>query len=97
MGYRRRRHLGVPAIQFEIVDRGRDEPLTLKQVRGLDAVLPALLARDLHPTAVAGFLMTAQPDLRIDGQPKSVRDWLLHGESVGPVLELIEIADWTAT
>ncbi|PBD10505.1 hypothetical protein BI295_25145, partial [Mycobacterium avium subsp. hominissuis] len=51
----------------------------LKQVRGLDAVLPALLARDLHPTAVAGFLMTAQPDLRIDGQPKSVRDWLLHG------------------
>lgn len=86
-----------PAIQFEIVDRGRDEPLTLKQVRGLDAVLPALLARNLHPTAVAGFLMTAQPDLRIDGQPKSVRDWLLHGESVGPVLELIEIADWTAT
>jgi hypothetical protein len=86
-----------PAIQFEIVDRGRDEPLKLKQVRGLDEVLPALLARELHPTAVAGLLMTPQPDLRIDGQPKSVREWLLHGESVEPVLGLIEIGEWAAT
>jgi hypothetical protein len=86
-----------PAIQFEIIDRGRGEPLKLKQVRGLDEVLPALLARALHPTAVAGFLMTPQPDLRIDGQPKSVREWLLHGESVEPVLGLIEIGEWAAT
>ncbi|MCX2933885.1 DNA-binding protein [Mycobacterium sp. CVI_P3] len=84
-----------PAIQFEIVDR--DKPLKLKQVRGLDEVLPALLARELHPTAVAGLLMTPQPDLRIDGQPKSVREWLLHGESVEPVLGLIEIGEWAAT
>ncbi|BBZ49794.1 DNA-binding protein [Mycobacterium heidelbergense] len=86
-----------PAIQFEIVGPGRDQPLTLKHVRGLDEVLPALLARDLHPTAVAGFLMTPQPDLRIDGQPKSVREWLLHGEPVEPVLGLIEIGEWAAT
>lgn len=86
-----------PAIQFEIVDRGRDEPLTLKHVRGLDEVLPALLARELHPTALAGFLMTPQPELRIDGRPKSVREWLLHGESVEPVLGLIEISEWATT
>lgn len=85
-----------PAIQFEI-DRGHDDPLKLKQVRGLDEVLPALLARGLHPTAVSGFLMTPQPELRIDGRPKSVREWLLHGESVEPVLELIEIGEWAAT
>jgi hypothetical protein len=86
-----------PAIQFEIVDRGHDKPLKLKQVRSLDEVLPALLARELHPTAVAGFLMTPQPDLRIDGQPKSVRGWLLHGESVEPVLGLVQIGEWAAT
>jgi hypothetical protein len=86
-----------PAIQFEIVDRGRDNPLKLKQVRDLDEVLPALLAKELHPTAVAGFLMTPQPELRIDGQPKPVREWLLHGESVKPVLRLIEIGEWAAT
>jgi len=84
-----------PALQFELVDR--DEPLKLKQVRGLDEVLPTLLARELHPTAVAGFLMTPQSDLRIDGQPKSVREWLLHGESVEPVLGLIEIGEWAST
>lgn len=81
-----------PAIQFESVDR--HQPLKLKQVRGLDEVLPTLLARDLHATAVAGFLMTPQPELRIAGQPKSVREWLLHGQSVEPVLELIEIGEW---
>lgn len=86
-----------PAIQFETVDRGHDKPAKLKQVRGLDELLPALLARELHPTAVSGFLMTPQPDLRIDGQPKSVREWLLHGESVEPVLGLIEIGEWAAT
>ncbi|MGE2724355.1 DNA-binding protein [Mycolicibacterium pulveris] len=84
-----------PALQFEIVDR--HDPVKLKLVRGLDEVLPALLSRELHPTAVAGFLMTPQHELRIDGQPKSVREWLLHGESVQPVLELIQIGEWAAT
>ena len=86
-----------PAIQFEIIGRDHHRTLKLKQVRGLDEVLPTLLAGELHPTAVAGFLMTPQSDLRIDGQPKSVREWLLHGESVEPVLELIEIGEWAAT
>ncbi len=52
-GYTRR-------FRFEIVDRGRGKPRRLKHVRGLDEVLPALLARELPPTAVAGFLMTPQ-------------------------------------
>ena len=86
-----------PAVQFEVVDCGRGQPLKLKLVRGLDEVLPAVLAREVHPTAVAGLLLTPQPELRIDGQPTSVRDWLLHGESAEPVLALIEIGDWAAT
>jgi hypothetical protein len=83
-----------PVVQFEQLsaDGGASK---LKQVRGLDQVLPAL-PPDLHPTSVAGFLLTPQPDLRIDGQPKSVRDWLLSGGAVDPVLELIEIAEWAA-
>jgi len=67
-----------------------------KHVRGLDEVLPHLLVRGLHPTAVAGFLMTPQSELRIDGQPKSVREWLFHGESVEPVPGLIEIGESAA-
>ncbi len=86
-----------PAIQFETISGGRDRVDKLKHVRGLDQVLPALLAQDLHPTAVAGLLMTPQSELRIDGQPKTVKQWLLHGESVEPVLDLIELADWAST
>ena len=86
-----------PAVQFELVDTGREQSLKLKQVRALDQVLPHLLRKGLHPTAVAGFLLTPQPDLRIDGQPKTVKEWLLHGESVEPVLQLIEIGEWAAT
>lgn len=85
-----------PSLQFDTVRNGRDS-LTLKHVRGLDRVLPHLLPRGLHPTAVAGFLLTPQPDLLIDGQPKSVREWLLHGQPVEPVLNLIDVADWAAT
>ncbi|MXP20268.1 DNA-binding protein [Gordonia sp. HNM0687] len=81
-----------PVLQFEHI-----EPDKLKHVRGLDQVLPQLLSRGLHPTAVAGFLESPQPQLLIGGQPRSVRQWLLHGESVQAVLELLEIADWTAS
>ncbi|MGE2834695.1 DNA-binding protein [Mycobacterium sp. SMC-4] len=84
-----------PNIQFELVDSKLGT--SLKHVRGLDRVLPPLLAKHLHPTAVAGFLLTPQHELIIDGQPKSVREWLLHGESVEPVLDLIEIGDWAST
>ena len=84
-----------PVLQFEVVDRRGED--TLKQVRGLDQVLPRLLAQNPHPTAVAGFLSTPQPELRIDGQPQTVRDWLLRGESVSPVLELVDVGQWAVT
>jgi hypothetical protein len=86
-----------PAVQFETVDAGRGKPLRLKLVRGLDQLLPHLLTRDLHPSAIAGFLMTPQPELRIASQPTTVRDWLRHGESVEPVLELLELGQWAAS
>lgn len=80
-----------PAVQFDTDRRGR-----LKHLPHLDDVLPALLALGLHPTAVAQSLAAPQPDLLIDGHPTSVRDWLLHGEPVEPVLALIEAGDWSA-
>lgn len=84
-----------PAIQFEVVVSGR-EHTALKQIRGLDQVLPQLLAHDLHPTAVAGFLLAPQSELRINGQPQSVNDWLRHGGSTKPVLDLVELGQWAA-
>jgi hypothetical protein len=83
-----------PATQFELADAARGRTAALKQVRGLDQVLPHLLHLNLHPMAVARFLLTPQPELRIDGQPSSVRTWLLHGESIQPVVDLIEIGEW---
>jgi hypothetical protein len=85
-----------PAVQFEVADDGRGTT-TLKQVRGLDQVLPHLLTRDLHPAAIAGFLLAPQVELPIAGQPQSVRDWLLHGEPVQPVLDLIDVARLAVT
>lgn len=84
-----------PAIQFECVDNGRGD-VSLRTVRGLDRVLPQLLLKDLHPTAVAGFLLTPQHELPIAGQPASVRDWLLHGGAVEPVHVLLELGDWAS-
>lgn len=80
-----------PALQFDHTDGAQ-----FRQVRGLDQVLPQLLTRGLHPTAIAGFLESPQPQLPIDGQPRSVCEWLLHGESVEAVLGLLELADWSA-
>ena len=85
-----------PSLQFEVVDNGRTQA-KLKQIRGLDQVLPRLLTLGRHPIAVAGFLTTPQPELSINGQPRSVKDWLLHAESVQPVLELIDISQWAVT
>jgi len=85
-----------PAVQFEVIDAGRDKPLKLKLVRGLDQVLPHLLTKGLHPTAIAGFLMTPQLELRIANQPTTVREWLLAGGSVEPVLQFLEIGEWAA-
>jgi hypothetical protein len=81
-----------PAAQFELVEvEGRN---ALKQVCGLDQVLPALPV-DLHPTIVAGFLLTPQHELSLDGRPRAVRDWLNSGGALAPVLRLIEIGEWS--
>ena len=80
-----------PAPQFHHTESGKVE-----FVRGLDQVLARLLTRGLHPTAIAGFLESPHPQLSIDGRPSSVKQWLLHGEPVEAVLELLELADWTA-
>lgn len=87
-----------PVVQFELLDTNRGvAPLTLRDIHGLDQVLPQLLTRGLHPAAIAGFLLATQPELLIDGQPKSVREWLLRGEPTEPVLNLVEIGEWSST
>jgi len=82
-----------PAAQFDDTREG----IGLTQVGGLERVLPFLLAQDVHPLSVAGFLATPQADLAIDGQLHSVRNWLLRGGLVDPVLRLVEAGDWAAS
>jgi hypothetical protein len=60
------------------------------------AVVPSLgdvlfaLPSDLHPQSVAGFFLTPQPDLVLDGRPASVKAWLEAGGSMDLVLALAE-------
>lgn len=56
-------------------------------VPGLREVLVAL-PRGLHPLEVAGFMLTSQPELDVDGEPVSPRDWLRHGGDVSAVAAL---------
>lgn len=87
-----------PALQFELVEsRSESKELVLKHVRTLDQVLPHLLRRKLHPAAVAGFLTAPQPELLVDGKPRSVREWLLAGEPLDSVLQLVEAGDWAGS
>jgi hypothetical protein len=58
-----------------------------KAIPYLDKVL-AVLPADLHPQAVAGFFVTPQPDLVLDGKPVSAKDWLEQGGPVEPILQL---------
>ncbi|CAN5555390.1 hypothetical protein BH10ACT9_BH10ACT9_46160 [soil metagenome] len=81
-----------PRMQFEVVDDNRCGQ-ALQQVRGLDQILPAL-PTDVHPLAVAGFLLTPQSELNVDGGPRTVREWLRGGGAVADVLRLVEIGDW---
>lgn len=82
-----------PTIQFEVnLKTGKPD----KQIRGLEQVFAALPA-GLHPTAVAGLLRTPQTELQVDGQPRSIVEWLRSGGPVDPVLHLIEIGDWAST
>lgn len=56
-------------------------------VPGLRAVLAALPS-DLHPLEVGGFMSTANPDLTINGEPVSPRDWLEAGGDLTIVCEI---------
>lgn len=76
-----------PALQFQDVVGKR------RQIRHLDRVLPALPA-DLHPVAVAGFLTTAQSNLRVSDRAVSPVEWLAGGGDVDAVLTAVDAADW---
>lgn len=82
-----------PAAQFTRVGAG-GRP-ALDSVPNLDRVLSALRA-DLHPVAVAGLLTTPQHELILHGRTCTVREWLIGGGAVEPVLQLIEINRWAS-
>ncbi len=50
----------------------------------------AVLPDDLHPQSVAGFFLTLQPDLVLDGEPVSAKAWLEAGGSKDVVVGLAE-------
>jgi hypothetical protein len=58
------------------------------------AVIPSLgdvlhaLPADLHPQSVAGFFLTPQPDLVLNGSPVSAKAWLEAGGSRRIVISL---------
>ena len=81
-----------PAIQFETNSKQAGPTGRSAGWRKIFEALPT----GLHPTAVAGLLRTPQADLEVDGQPRSILEWLRSGGPVEPVLELIEIADWAS-
>lgn len=59
-----------------------------------DTVIPhfhsilAALPEDAHPDTIAGFFLTEQPDLVLDGQPVSARVWLEAGGPPDIVMEM---------
>jgi len=67
----------VPAFQF---DSGAELP-------GWDRVMVAL-PQDVHPLTVARFLDHPHPDLDIDGEASSPRQWLRAGADPRPVIEI---------
>ncbi|CAN5875212.1 hypothetical protein BH09ACT7_BH09ACT7_28960 [soil metagenome] len=81
-----------PAMQFE-TDPQTGAPH--RQIRGLDRVF-AVLALDLHPVAVAGFLRTPHADLTLGRRPLTPLEWLRSGGDVEPVLRLVAAADWAS-
>lgn len=61
-----------------------------------DATIPSLwavlqaLPDNLHPQAVAGFFLTPQPDLVLNGSPVSAKVWLEAGGDPGIIIALAE-------
>jgi len=60
-----------------------------KSIPSLEDVLGAL-PEDLHPQAVAGFFLTPQPDLVLNGERVSAKSWLEAGGSKKVVVDLAE-------
>lgn len=58
-------------------------------IPGLSTVLAAL-PKGLHPAEVEGWMTNPNPNLVIDEEIVSARDWLLRGGDVGNVEELTE-------
>lgn len=56
-------------------------------IPGLERVLPAL-DPSLHPVGVYQWFTLPDCDLEIADEPRSPRDWLLHGEDAGVVVAL---------
>lgn len=69
--------------QWQFTDTGD------KSVPSLEDVLGAL-PDDLHPQAVAGFFLTPQPDLVLNGMHVSAKSWLEAGGSKKVVVDLAE-------
>lgn len=59
-----------------------------KPLPGLKTVLAVLLPAKLHPLEVAGFMSTPQPELVVDGDQVTPREWLITGGEVAPVVSL---------
>ena len=81
-----------PALQFD-TDATTGRPI--RQVRGLDEVLPAL-PPDMHAVSVAGFLQTPQINLQVNHEPQSPLEWLRKGGDVQSVLAIVEPANWAS-
>lgn len=77
--YERHGKLHFPLWQFA-ADTGQALP-------GLSTVLAAL-PRDAHPQTIAGFFHTPQPDLVIDGEASSAKEWLESGGDPEPVVSI---------
>jgi hypothetical protein len=73
-GLKRGRDWHLPAFQF--ADEG--------EVPNIGAVV-SRLHPDLHPVAVANWFTLPTPDLLIEGEPVSPRDWLRSGGAPGLV------------
>ncbi|ETB35165.1 hypothetical protein N602_27345 [Mycobacterium avium subsp. hominissuis 10-5606] len=72
------------------------EPADAEEIPGLGTLLEAI-PTSWHPVSVTRFLNTPQPDIAIGESPATPLEWLKHsGGDIAPVLELIEIAKWSA-
>ncbi|CAM3260812.1 hypothetical protein PSET11_01717 [Arthrobacter ulcerisalmonis] len=71
--------LAFPDWQF--INAGK---LALPALEDVLAALPS----DLHPQSVAGFFLTPQPDLVLNGEPVSAKAWLAEGGNKDLVVSL---------